>query len=396
MSNYEWAIAKRYSNLKPSALQGLLAAAADPNVISLAGGLPASDLLPLQILQRATQRVFDHIGARAFQYGNTEGLPELRQEIAERFYPAGHNVSAENIIITSGSQQGLDLVSRLFCDPGDVLLTESPTYVGAIQAFELNGVKLNSLPTDDEGIDVAALQVATKRPGVRGAYLIPNFQNPSGVQWSTARRERVADVLNTSSSLFVIEDDPYGDLGFSDFAPISLMALMPERTIHLGTFSKRLSPGIRIGWTVAHPEVISKMADLKQGVDLHTSTFAQYVALEALRDPGLPEQMNAVREVYAERCQAAIDVLNAELSDVATWTTPSGGMFLWLTLDGDVDTEQLLNALIAEEKIAYVPGAAFYPDGRGKNQLRINFSANPIDMLQDGLYRLCQFFKKHL
>lgn len=396
MSNYEWILAKRYSGLKPSALQGLLAAAADPSVISLAGGLPASDLLPLEILERATQRVFNRIGAQAFQYGNTEGLPELRQEIAERFNPPGHQVKAENIIMTSGSQQGLDLVSRLFCDPNDVLVTESPTYVGAIQAFELNGVQLDSLPTDSEGVEISALQTAITQRNIKGAYFIPNFQNPSGVQWSTARREHVAEVLQSSPSTFLIEDDPYGDLGFSDFDPTSLMALLPDRTIHLGTFSKRLSPGIRIGWAVADSDVIARLADLKQGVDLHTSTFSQYVALEALRDPALPEHMAAVRAAYAERCQAAISVLDDELSEVATWTNPNGGMFLWLTVDGNIDSEVLLNELIAQEKIAYVPGTAFYPDGRGKNQLRINFSANPVDVLQDGLYRLCRFFKNHL
>lgn len=395
MSNFRWAIAERYKNLAPSALQGLLAAAADPEVISLAGGLPASDLLPVDILKEATDSVFKQNDARAFQYGNTEGVYELRQAIAEQFHPPGHQVSAENIIITSGSQQGLDLVSRLLCDPGDALLTESPTYVGAIQAFELNGVNLSTLPTDDHGVSVEALQSAATEPGVKGAYFIPNFQNPSGTQWSMERREQVAEVLG-ESSLFIIEDDPYGDLGFSDSNQTSIMAMAPTRTVYLGTLSKRLSPGVRIGWTVANPEIISKIADLKQGVDLHTSTFMQYVALEALKNPKLPGQMDAVRVVYAERCRAAIAVLENELTGFADWTIPQGGMFLWLTLHGEIDTEQLLPAVIAEEKIAYVPGVAFYPDGRGKNQLRINFSANPVSVLEDSLYRLCRFFKQHL
>lgn len=395
MSNYEWVVAERYKDLKPSALQGLLAAAADPAVVSLAGGLPASDLLPLSVLERATNRVFKKVGARAFQYGNTEGLSELRNEIALRFNPPGHAISAENVIITSGSQQGLDLVSRLLCNPGDTLLTESPTYVGAIQAFELNGVNLQPLPTDESGISVSALQAAMSQPQVKGAYFIPNFQNPSGVQWSDERRTQVVETL-LASSLFIIEDDPYGDLGFTDLEPTSLMATIPDRTIYLGTFSKRLAPGIRIGWVVADPQMISKLSDLKQGVDLHTSTFTQYVALEALRDPELPAQMDAVRAVYAERCQVAMNVLSEELSGIASWTRPNGGMFLWLTLSGDIDTGLLLDKLIHEEKIAYVPGAAFYPDGRGKNQLRINFSANPTDVLEDSLYRLCKFFKKWL
>lgn len=395
MPKFTWTLANRYRNLEPSALQGLLAAAADPSIISLAGGLPASDLLPLDVMKRATERVYKKYGAMAFQYGNTEGVPELREAVASMFPPPGHAIAAENVLITTGSQQGLDILSRILCDPGDTLLAESPSYVGGVQAFRLNQVKLQPLPTDDHGVVVNTFADALAGPGVKGAYLIPNFQNPSGVQLHPDRREAIATALKGTSK-FLIEDDPYGDLKFENVEMLSIISKAPEQTAYLGTFSKRLAPGLRVGWTIATPDLIERLAALKQGLDLHTSTFVQYVVLEALTDPVLFEQMEQVRYEYHKRCKVALEILEAELSDYAVWTRPAGGMFIWLTFKGNINTEEILPALIAEAGVAYVPGTAFYPDGRGVNQARLNFSANPPERLAEGIMRFAKFVKSRL
>ena len=395
MPNFTWTLANRYKNLKPSALQGLLAAAADPTIISLAGGLPASDLLPIDLMRRAGTRVYEKYGARAFQYGNTEGVSELREAVASVFPPPSHTISQENVLITTGSQQGLDMLSRILCDPGDTLLTESPSYVGGIEAFQLNQVRLQPLETDDHGVVVEDFIRSLAGSNVKGAYLIPNYQNPTGVQLHPSRRDAIASALR-SSNRFLIEDDPYGDLNFEAVDMPSIISMAPEQTAYLGTFSKRLAPGLRVGWTIASPDLIERLAALKQGLDLHTSTFTQYLVLEALTDPELLDQMEQVRREYYERCQVALNILEAELSDYAVWTKPSGGMFIWLTFNGDVDTEKALPMLIKGAQVAYVPGTAFYSDGRGSNQVRLNFSANPPEVLAEGIGRFAKFMKKLL
>lgn len=394
--NFRWTAANRYSNLKPSALDGLLAVAADPEIISLAGGMPPPDLLPIEIIRDATKRVFQAHDTRAFQYGSVNGVQALREYIAEFYAPPGLSISAENVLITSGSQQGLDLVSRLLCDPGDVLLTESPTYLGAIQAFQLNQVELQNVPSDLGGAQVNALIKGLHGQRVRGAYLIPNFQNPSGAKMPVSRRIEIADYVNASPDQFIIEDDPYGDLGFVDEATESIASHAPDRTVYLGSFSKRLAPGLRVGWVAADIHLIDMLSNLKQGVDLHTSTFTQYVVLEALKDSRLPGLMNDARKVYSERYQVAVNILERELGELATWTLPSGGMFIWVTINADVDTEALLPELVKAKGVAYVPGSAFYPNGGGKRSFRLNFSANTTEVLEDGVTRLCRFFRTHI
>lgn len=395
MPNFSWTLANRYKNLKPSALQGLLAAAADPTIISLAGGLPASDLLPLDVMQRASERVYQKYGARAFQYGNTEGVPELREAVARVFPPPGHTILPENVLITTGSQQGLDILSRILCDPGDILLTESPSYVGGVEAFQLNQVVLQPLETDSQGVVVDDFSHSLTAPGVKGAYLIPNFQNPSGVQLAALRRDGIAEALKKTSR-FLIEDDPYGDLNFEPSNIPSIISKAPDQTAYLGTFSKRLAPGLRVGWTIAASDLIERLAALKQGLDLHTSTFVQYLVLETLTDPELFEQMELVRNEYRKRCEIALEILESELTGYASWTRPSGGMFIWLTFTGDVNAEELLPELLKDAKVAYVPGTAFYPDNRGLNQVRLNFSANPPEVLAEGLQRFTRFMRERI
>ena len=372
-------------------------------MISFSGGLPAPDVFPLDRVRAATDRVLSDLGATALQYGATEGYGPLREMVVADLAPDGLRLAVDNVLITTGSQQALDLIGKILVDPGDRILVEAPTYVGAMQAWTSYGAEYIPVPTDDEGFQPHALEAAFQsRP--KFIYVMPNFQNPSGVTLSLARRHRLLD-LAAQYGVPMVEDDPYGQLRFEGEPLPSLLALDAQRrqteaayhglVIHLSTFSKTLAPGLRVAWVIAPPEVIRRLVQAKQGADLHSSTFAQLVAYEVARGGLLAEHVPLIRQVYRERRDVMLQALADHFPSGVTWTRPAGGMFLWVTLPEGVDASEVLRRAV-KVKVAFVPGANFFPCGGGENTLRLNFSNATHNGIREGIARLGEVLRQTL
>jgi 2-aminoadipate transaminase len=392
--------AQRAKGVKSSAIRELLKITQRPDVISFAGGLPASEVFPAARFQEACQRVLQTQAHLALQYGATEGYEPLREMIARHISRYGIQARLENVLITSGSQQALDLIGKLLINPGDKVLVEAPTYLGALQAFNVYGAEYIPVPSDADGLCTEMLE-APLRLGPKFMYVLPNFQNPGGTTLAEGRRHELV-LLADKFGIPIIEDDPYGQLRYEGDHLTPLVVLDRENlrrdrgysignVIYLSTFSKTLAPGLRLGWIVAPPEVISKLTQLKQGADLHTSTFGQMVAYEVARDGFLDEHVKLIRRVYRERRDAMLEALQAEFPSEVTWTRPQGGLFLWVTLPEGLDAQQLFAAAI-QEHVAFVPGESFYaPNGtteEGRRHLRLNFSASDPEKIHEGIRRL--------
>ncbi len=389
--------AQRTRTLKGSVIRELLKLTQRPEVISFAGGLPAPDVFPTVQFEQACQRVLEEHGSEALQYSATEGYPPLRELIAGNLSRYGIFATPENVLITSGSQQALDLVAKLLINRGDRLLVEAPTYLGALQAFNVFGAEYVCVPVDEEGMKTDLLERAL-RSGPKFMYVLPNFQNPAGVTLSRERRETLV-WLADKYGVPIIEDDPYGQLRYEGEHVPPLLVLDRDHirrddhyllgnVIYLSTFSKTLAPGIRIGWIVAPQEVIAKLVLLKQGADLHTSTFMQMVAFEVAREGFLEEHVKRIRKVYGERRDVMLTALKENFPPEVTWTHPSGGLFLWVTLPEGCDSNHLLESAL-EENVAFVPGDSFYTSGDdGRRHLRLNFSNASPERIREGIRRL--------
>ncbi len=385
--------AERTSRMKVSAIRELLRVAALPEIISFAGGLPATNMLPLEEVATATENVLRKYRHSALQYGPTEGHEPLREQIATMYQARGVQVTTDNILLLSGSQQGLDFVGRIFVDDGTSVLVEAPTYVGALQAWWPFAPRFLTVPTDSDGMLVDQTE---KLDPFRFVYLLPNFQNPSGITLSEERRRAVIETIHNRGAL-IVEDDPYRELRYNGQDIPSLVEIEGQqlgadwnergRVIHLGTFSKSLAPGLRVGWAVAPTPVIRQMVLAKQGADLHTSTLTQMIVSELLAENTIQRNVPQLRAVYRERRDAMLDALAQYVGSQATWTHPDGGLFLWLRLSDSFDTQALLERAL-EKQVAYVPGSAFYVDGSGTNELRLNFSSMPPERIRDGVQRL--------
>ncbi len=381
-------LSARAGGVTSSAIREILKVASRPDIISFAGGLPAPEYFPIDAMRDAADRVLSQYGRQALQYAATEGVMELREFIAAKVSAdePGAPVTAENVILTTGSQQALDLVAKVLLDPGDLVVTEDPTYLGALQAFRLFQASYEAVPMDEEGAEPGALAAAlAKNP--KFAYLLPTFQNPTGRTMGHARREAVA-ALFREHRVPLVEDDPYGAIYFDRPAGPSLRSLAPEVTLAFGTFSKTLAPGLRLGWVVGPASWVARLTHVKQSADLHTSTLSQYVALEVLRSGALEPHLAVLRGVYRERCQAMLQALEEHFPAGSRWTVPTGGMFVWVELPGGVDVTPLLPKVVEEERVAYVPGAAFYPNGGGISTMRLNFTHAPAEVVRDGVARL--------
>jgi 2-aminoadipate transaminase len=400
--------AQRAKGVKSSAIRELLKITQRPEVISFAGGLPASEVFPAARFQEACQRVLQSQSHLALQYGATEGYEPLREMIARHINRYGIQARAENVLITSGSQQALDLIGKLLINPGDKVLVEAPTYLGALQAFNVYGAEYVPVPSDADGLRTELLE-APLRAGPKFMYVLPNFQNPGGTTLAEGRRHELV-LLADRFGIPIIEDDPYGQLRYEGehLTPLVVLDRANLRrdhgysignVIYLSTFSKTLAPGLRLGWIVAPPEVISKLTQLKQGADLHTSTFVQIVAYEVARDGFLDEHVKLIRRVYRERRDAMLEALQAEFPSDVTWTHPQGGLFLWVTLPEGMDAQQLFAAAI-QENVAFVPGDSFYaPNGasdEGRRHMRLNFSAADPEKIREGVRRLGVAIKRQL
>jgi 2-aminoadipate transaminase len=388
--------AQRTRTVKSSAIRELLKFTQNPDVISFAGGLPAPEVFPVEQFRQACNKVLTEQGPASLQYSTTEGYLPLREAIAHNLRRYGILATPDNVMLTSGSQQALDLIAKLLINRGDRLLVEAPTYLGALQAFNVFGAEYVTVPTDNSGLRTDLLEDAL-RSGPKFMYILPNFQNPSGVTLSLERREELV-YLADKYGIPIVEDDPYGQLRYQGEHKPPLVVLDRENihrdngyalgnVIYLSTFSKTLAPGIRLGWIVAPAEVISKLVQLKQGTDLHTSTFIQMVAYEVTRDGFLDEHAKTIRQVYGERRDVMLNALEKYFPSEVTWTRPHGGLFLWVTMPEGTDCNDLLKAAI-RENVAFVPGDCFYPDGNGARNFRLNFSNARPELIEEGIRRL--------
>jgi 2-aminoadipate transaminase len=396
--------AQRTQRMTSSAIRELLKVTEQPDMISFAGGLPAPEVFPVEEMAVATDRVLRDFGPQALQYSTTEGYRPLREWLAQHTATPGLTISPDNILITSGSQQALDLLGKIFINAGDRLLVEAPTYMGALQAFNAYEAEYLAIPSDEQGMLTAELESAL-RIGPKLIYSLPTFQNPSGVTLTLDRRQHLVE-LAARYGVPIIEDDAYGQLRFEgDHLPSLLAVAGPGsangsgvydgNVLYLSTFSKTLAPGLRLAWIVAPLEVIRKLVQAKQGADLHSATFSQMVAYEIIRDGFLQQHVPVIRQVYRERREVMLAALADHFPPGVHWTRPEGGLFLWVTLPQGVNAAELLPAALAA-KVAFVPGAAMFPNGGGENTLRLNFSNAAPDKIREGIARLGRVLHQEL
>ncbi len=367
-----WTLARRAARMNPSILREILKIAERPGVRSMAGGLPSPDTFPVAAIQEACDTVLSQHPKEALQYAATEGFGPLREWVATSLAAGGAKVSADQVLITTGSQQGLDLVGKAFIDPGAPIAVEAPTYLGALQAFMPYEPAFASLSGDAEGPTPEAIASLPHRaPGTRFLYLLPNFQNPTGGQISHPRRDAIVAAAQVAGTP-IVEDNPYGDLWFDQPPPPSILSRWPEGTVYLGSFSKVLTPGFRLGFVVAPPAVYSKLVSAKQAADLHTPGFNQRVVYEVVRNGFLDAHVPTIRERYRQQRDAMATALKTHMPDGTTWQNPRGGMFFWLRLPEGFDTLPLLDAAVAAG-VAFVPGAPFYTENPDARTLRLSF-----------------------
>ncbi|HBL31991.1 MAG TPA: aminotransferase [Acidobacteria bacterium] len=391
-------LALRTQRMTSSAIRELLKLTADPEIISFGGGLPAPEVFPVDEIRAAAGRVLAEHGTQALQYSTTEGYLPLREMLVRHMSRYGIHVTPANILITNGAQQALNLVGKLLINSGDHVLTDEPTYLGALQAFTSYQAQYLPVPIDDDGMRTDKLEEAL-RAGPKFLYVLPNFQNPAGVTLSLERRQRIVE-LAAHYGIPLLEDDPYGQLRYEGEHLPALVKLDAEihgtgnhgtpfrgGVIYLGTMSKILAPGLRIGWVVAPEEVMERLVQMKQGADLHTGTFNQMVAYEAARGGFLDQHVRRIRPVYRERRDAMLAALERHCPPGVRWTHPQGGLFLWMTLPAGQSSAHLL-AEALKEKVAFVPGAPFYPLGGGERTARLNFSYCRPEVIEEGVARL--------
>lgn len=389
--------AKRMDGMKASDIRELLKLTTRPEIISFAGGLPAPELFPVEDIKAATDAVMDEQGRAALQYGQTEGYLPLRQKIVERM--AAKNAiqtTPDNIILTAGSQQGLDYCGKLFLNPGDVVVMESPSYLGAINAFQAYEPKFVEVPTDDNGMIMEELdKVLATTENVKLIYVIPDFQNPSGRTWPLERRKKFLEIIN-KYGVPAIEDNPYGELRFKGEYQPALKSMDTEGLIiYMGTFSKIMAPGYRIGWTCANDEIIEKLNLIAQAAALQTSTIAPMIISKYMDMFDLDAHVDKIRETYKHRCQLMINTMKETFPPEAKFTDPDGGLFTWVELPEYVNTRDLA-AKALDMGVAFVPGSGFFPNGGNNCCMRLNYSCMPDERIVEGVKRLAEVIKAAL
>ena len=386
-------LAQRAHKMNPSVIREILKITERPGIISFAGGLPSPETFPVQAMREASERVLTLDGRAALQYAASEGLPQLREWVAHDLVKQGMQVSPDQVLITTGSQQGLDLIAKVLIDAGSKILVETPTYLGALQAFMPMEPEVVSVDSDDEGVDADDLRV--KAADARFVYLLPNFQNPTGRTMTEARRAAVARAA-LDTGLPVIEDNPYGDLWFDQAPAASLSSRLPEQSLYLGSFSKILAPGLRLGYVVAPKALYPKLLQAKQAADLHTPSFNQRVVAEVLKDGFIDRHVPTIRALYKRQCEAMLEALAREMAGLDVhWNRPAGGMFLWARLPAGMDAVQLLPHAV-EKNVAFVPGAAFYAAHPVQETLRLSFVTSTVEQIRTGVAALAQTIREHL
>ncbi len=392
-----WKLAQRADKMNPSVIREILKVTEKPGIISFAGGLPSPQTFPIDAMREASERVLRDDGKAALQYAASEGYAPLREWVAQDLLKQGMHVSPDQVLITTGSQQGLDLVAKILIDAGSRILVETPTYLGALQAFtpmEPVAVGVNS---DDHGVDADDLRakVGNGADKARFVYLLPNFQNPTGRTMTEARRAAVAQVA-VESGLPIIEDNPYGDLWFDAPPAPSLSSRHPEGSVYLGSFSKILAPGLRLGYLVAPKTLYPKLLQAKQAADLHTPSFNQRVVAEVLKDGFIERHVPTIRALYKQQCEAMLAALDREMAGLGlTWNRPVGGMFLWVQLPKGLKAVPLLEKAVAKG-VAFVPGFAFYAQDANESTLRLSFVTATVDQINTGMAALASAIRESL
>lgn len=390
-------MADRAAGFQPSPVRAVFDVSMQPGMISLAGGNPYLAALPMEKIAAMVSDVVTARGLDALQYGSGSGTEELAELICRVMELEGISASPENVQITAGSQMGLELVTKLFCNPGDVVIAEGPTYVGALGVFEGFQAEVAHVAMDDDGVVPQTLQAtisALKAAGktIKFFYTIPNFNNPSGISLSLERRREVVDICR-AEGIAIVEDNPYGLLSFDGDLKPALHTLDPENVFYLGSFSKIFAPGLRTGWVVAPVEVRGRLQIASEATTICPSVLSQMVVEQYITSFDWRGQIDAFSAVYAARCRATLDALAKYMPEGTHWTTPTGGFFTWVTLPEGIDTEHVLAAAI-EAGVVFVPGSAFYADGGGRNQLRIAFSYAPEEQLTEGVKRLAEAIRR--
>ena len=387
--------ASRMSRMPVSAIREILKVAEHPEIISFAGGLPAPELFPVDAIARAHAEVFAEEGPAALQYSTTEGWRPLREWIARRMRARGIAATADRVLITTGSQQGIDLVGKVFIERGDSVVVENPCYLAALQAFGGYEASFISIDSDDEGMRVDQLENALKHSSPKLIYIVSEFSNPKGTTLSDERREKLIE-LSARYRVPIIEDNPYSELRYSGRPPKPLAALdRDELVIHLSTFSKTLSPGMRIGWLIAPEEIFQAVVVAKQAADLHTSTIEQRAAARLLQSFDYDGHVKHLCETYGERRQAMLSAMENYFPAQTRWTRPQGGLFLWVELPESLSADDLFEAAI-NERVAFVPGTSFFACERRLNFMRLNFSNQKPDMIDEGIRRIANVLKRSL
>lgn len=375
--------AARMGQMQKSFIREILKLVKEPGMISFAGGLPNPATFPVTAVQAAANKVLSQQGHSVLQYGLTPGYLPLREWIAQRYAQKyGMSVSPDDILITNGSQQGIDLIGKVMLDPGDTVLVEAPSYLGGLHALRMYEPRFATVPLLADGVDTAVL----RQQDAKLFYMLPNFQNPTGISYSAARRREVADILRQSGMIF-IEDDPYNELRFAGHDLPPIYSHLPERGFLMGSFSKAIAPGLRIGWICAAPPLMDKLIIAKQGADLHANQLAQAVIHQFLIDNDVEAHLQHIRAVYKTQRDAMVDAIRRHFPAEIQHTMPDGGMFLWATLPNSLDAMALF-AEARQRSVIFVPGAPSFVDGSGQNTLRLSYSTTPPDQIETGIQRL--------
>jgi len=389
--------ARRMIRFQESDLTPILRLAANPEVISFAGGLPAPELFPVEAMKKIAVRVLDEHGKRALQYSSTEGHLPLREKIAARTNRnLKTSLKAENIVVTTGSQQSLDILAKMYIDDGDCILCESPTYLGALSAFNACQPSYREVDTDGEGMVIADLEKAlAEEKRAKLIYVIPDFQNPSGKTWSLERRKAFMETVS-KHDILVVEDNPYGELRFEGTTPPSLKSMDTKgQVVVLGTFSKIFCPGLRVAWVCGEPAFLERFCNLTQAADLHTSTLSQYEIDAFLSEHDIEDHVRTLVSVYRERRDIMIRTMDEAFPSEVTFTRPEGGLFTWAEMPEKVSGRDLFMKAL-EKKVAFVPGGAFYPNGGHENTMRLNYSNMPPEKIVEGIRRLGEALREAL
>lgn len=378
----QFTLSQRAQALTSSAIREILKVTERPEVISFAGGLPSPATFPIARMREATDKVFDEAPQAALQYGPTEGYTPLREWIAARHSKGGVTIRPSQVLITTGSQQGLDLLGKVLIDEGSKVLVETPSYLGALQAYSLFRPAFSAMASDEQGLIVESL-TGEQLQGARFMYCLPNFQNPTGRRLPLERRQALVKKAR-EAGVPIVEDDPYGELSYEGEQLPSLLSMDPDNVIYMGSFSKVLAPGLRLGYLIAPEALHGKLVQAKQAADLHTPSFSQRIVYEALQGDFLDRHIPEIRKLYASQCELMLSALDRYFPAEAKWNRPAGGMFIWVTLPEGIDTGELLAKAI-EQNVAFVPGAPFFATEPQKNTLRLSFVTVPAEKIEQGM-----------